>query len=305
MNTREFVIDTDKKIYLYGENPTSNSAKEMLISNNYIFAGLIDRKYEESNVSRNIIAIKDIPKLEDIKTGIFVICLSDGTKHAKIAESLNALGVENIIYYPTEESVSYEYAHLIRKAYVDFVCGDIADITYVLPSYSLLHAGKDIIRRTTHNIHFCCDVKLLHTATKELIGTAITDTVKPVAERFSDYIDIPLIDYNLPIELFKYFSGDDSASYKDYLYTYRDSVEEQKKLLDNRKMLFKIFEQKYEDGRVTFWESPSKVVWNDVGYFNIMDGTHRALYLYSKGVDKIPVVCSKDDYRAYQEKMMK
>lgn len=303
MISQEFIIDKKKKIYLYGENPTSFNARNMLGAYHYTYGGLIDRKFINTDDSQNKIAIRDIQKFDNIDNTIFVLCLSDGVKHAKIAENLNSYGVENIIYYPTEENVSYEYAHVMRKAYVDFMCGDIKDITYMLPSYSLMHANKDIIRRTSNNVHFFCEINLLYCATETVLKSTINEIEKPLRGKLMKYVDIPLTDLRPATELFQYLSGRTDSNIESYLSVHRSSELEKKELLENRKKLFEIFEYKYKYERSFFADSPSKVVWNNAGHFNVIDGTHRALYLYSKGVKKVPVVCSENDFREYRGKV--
>lgn len=68
--------------------------------------------------------------------------------------------------------------------------------------------------------------------------------------------------------------------------------------------MFQLYEKEFGVNRDFFLDSAPKVIWNEKGYFNILDGHHRVMYLFYKGVWDIPVkICEKD--KVYVEMLEK
>lgn len=104
-------------------------------------------------------------------------------------------------------------------------------------------------------------------------------------------------------DLYNYFSGITNypSSYIEWFQNLFISRNEPIPLSENELM-----DKKYEEYQVmdielskrsTFFEKyPIVVQWNVAGYFNILDGHHRAMFLLVKGIRKIPALISKRDY---------
>ena len=67
-------------------------------------------------------------------------------------------------------------------------------------------------------------------------------------------------------------------------------------LIEKRFREFIIMQQRLNEGMEFFISHPAIAKWNNKGYFNLLDGHHRASFLYHSGLRKIPVRITKHDY---------
>lgn len=70
-------------------------------------------------------------------------------------------------------------------------------------------------------------------------------------------------------------------------------------LIEKRFREFMIMQGELNKGMDFFIHHPSVGHWNNRGYFNLLDGHHRASFLYNSGLRKIPVRIPKGDYEAW------
>lgn len=70
-------------------------------------------------------------------------------------------------------------------------------------------------------------------------------------------------------------------------------------LVEKRFREFMIMQGELNKGMDFFIKHPSVGHWNKKGYFNLLDGHHRAAFLYNSGLRKIPVRISKGDYELW------
>lgn len=75
-------------------------------------------------------------------------------------------------------------------------------------------------------------------------------------------------------------------------------------LIEKRLREFRIMQGELNKGMFFFIEHPAKAKWNPKGYFNLLDGHHRTMFLYSSGLTRIPVQITRNDYDMWCNKEM-
>lgn len=115
--------------------------------------------------------------------------------------------------------------------------------------------------------------------------------------------DIPIISFEPLRSLFMFFMQG-----KDYPTTYceryrklvvslgKDDGYTDEQLVEQRFREFMRMQHQLNKGMSFFIEHPVVAKWNERGYFNILDGHHRTIFLYCSGMTKIPVQITKRDY---------
>lgn len=71
------------------------------------------------------------------------------------------------------------------------------------------------------------------------------------------------------------------------------------KLVEMRFHEFEWMQNQFNQGMNFFIEHPAAAKWNKCGYFNLIDGHHRAAFLYHSGVTRIPVQITVHDYELW------
>ncbi|OZB98371.1 methyltransferase domain-containing protein [Paenibacillus sp. XY044] len=105
-------------------------------------------------------------------------------------------------------------------------------------------------------------------------------------------------------ELYRYFLGERGTAPDAYLDWYEQIHATRglsppmsgNELLNQRRLEYGNMRSGLHSGSDFFFEHPIKVRWNPAGYFNILDGHHRASFLYCLGFRRIPVRISLQDY---------
>lgn len=298
---QSFYFDSNKSIFLYGDNFISRKLYKNLSENGYSIKGLIDQKYKTSLKDINGINLLSLNFLKKIiDDAVIIICMSNALTHETVLPELIKKGFENIIYLPMIYNRPLKEQEIIRCAYFSILNGDYKNALEI-PKTISLNTDKWEIFKTSNNTAFFCHTDLLFTATKNEIKKNILPGRWNLSKHFLDNaIEIPLENLLPYKQLFSYLMGNEVYP-KAYLDWMRDTEEEKKLLLENRRQLLQVYEQNYEYNFSFFLYSPAKANWNKKGYINICDGLHRCIYLMMKGKKLVPVVLSNEDYLAYEQ----
>ena len=70
-------------------------------------------------------------------------------------------------------------------------------------------------------------------------------------------------------------------------------------LIEKRFREFMIMQNELNTGMDFFIKHPAIGKWNEKGYFNLLDGHHRTIFLYYSGLRKIPVQIPRKDYECW------
>lgn len=291
-------VERINNIYLYGYNNISLETYRELLINGFNVKAIID-KNKKLHQRCNDVRVIGLETLDvNADNDICIVCLNNGLIHDDIAKELNMYGFEWILFLPMKMYYSISSQSKYRIAYKMFFEGDFDKV--VIPQYVPSDAETSfvIIDEDKTSVTFWCPRKLLRTGTRQQYEKCISDRKLKNADGLLKYCDVEIDDFKPYIYLFKTLGDKGNFDCLEYLQLQRDTYFEQMKLLEDRKVLFEIFEQHYKYDMAFFTESPIKTIWNNKGWLNIIDGLHRVFYLNYKGYDLFPVVLSKDDYKS-------
>lgn len=286
-----FKIDKSIKVAIYGCGQRSCNIYQYFRNIGYTVSYFVDKQ------PSSYIGKFDCPviKLDDIKDNehldvVFVIGLQNGILHDDIALELYNKGIEKILFLPT--SISYNYAENMREYYCKILENEWNENNEI-PFFS------DMIKKLDNfNIIEDYDKKVICWVSMEYIFSLYDKGNILYKNYFEKHISC-LKPY---IELFEYIQG--KAKYPgDYLTMNRgNDVEQQKKLLEDRVRLFNIYEEKINKDAAYFCSAAPIALWDaKKEVFKILDGYHRAIYLFLKGWYEVPIRISKDDYYQYEK----
>lgn len=287
-------------ILFYGDNFISRPLYEKMINYGFSVKAIIDRKY--NSIMQDVDGLKFLPvellSSEEFPiNSIIIVCMSNGLTQESVLNGLINKGYENIIYLPMLNNRPIIEQDILRRAYSDIMTGCFENILHIPKTYNLDEKDTVIIYKNQVETAFLCPVYIIYTGTKALYDEQKLPLNFQIAKK---YFDIP-IEQDEPFkDLFNYFMKKADYPYK-YLEWMRSSVEEQNRLLEDRKKLFSIYEQNFEYNFSFFLYSPIRADWNEKGHINIHDGHHRCLYLVCKGKKYVPIAMKNGDY----EKLIK
>ncbi len=122
-----------------------------------------------------------------------------------------------------------------------------------------------------------------------------------------EYQDLPIISFEPYRNLFNFFQYGKNfpwtyCKWFQNLYRTRGLKSEytDEMIIEKRYREYQLMRTELQTGRLDFFiENPAIAVWNTKGYFNLMDGHHRTMFLYSAGYSKIPVQITRKDYEIW------
>lgn len=286
-----FKIDKSSKLAIYGCGERSCNIYQYLKDIGYTVSCFVDKQ------SGNYIGKFDCPviKFDDINCNdhmdmVFVIGLQNGMLHDDIALDLYKKGIEKILFLPTV--ISYNYAEEMRDDYCQVLEGEWNENNRV-PFFSSM-----INKIDNSNMIKDDDSKVTCWVNMEYIFSLCDKRNILYKNYFEKHISC-LKPY---IELFEYIQGKDIYPV-DYLEMNRGSdIDKQKKLLEDRVRLFNTYEEKINKDGGYFCSAAPIALWDaEKEVFKILDGYHRAIYLFLKGWYEVPLRVSKDDYYLYEK----
>ena len=292
-----FEFNKECKIAIYGSGVGGISLYKELLQNEYEVLYFIDQigrpglKIE----GKDVINLNDL-KMQTSKDIVIFISLQNALIHEEIAAQLFALGYDRLLYYPS--SNSYEYMKIMREIYINIQCKDFSRIIRV-PKY--LARNDNIILENSMHVALWVNVEIVRFKTKEMLSRplAVANRLKAAQKKWNKYAGKPLIEIKPYIELFRYLEG--SGNYpEEYLDLMRPGATEEEKeaLLNDREKMYLIYERsrKYDPDMLIF--APIQVEYSENCLY-VIDGMHRAIYLYLQGYEMIPVIMYKNDYDHY------
>jgi hypothetical protein len=153
-------------------------------------------------------------------------------------------------------------------------------------------------------------IELLFTETIESATSKIENVTEQWEYQNSIWADLNIIRLKPHRDLFYFFKGIVSSpqSYLDWfneIFTSRGiELIPTYELIDNRYREFQFMSDELNKGLEFFINNPINVVWNERGYFNLLDGHHRAMFLYCAGIRFLPTKISAEDYSKWKNKQL-
>lgn len=303
-----FIINEKTPIYLYGAGAFGRNVASNLIKAGYYLCGFIDKNTDLINKDMLLNPVynpEEFFQKENRDEVVIVITIHNALIHDDIARVLSAKGFLNILFLPTGETYLYKIKMQLYKFYNLFCIGNDFSKPYKIPCYNELeffdiNYKNYIIEEENEDIVCMLDSGILFSSLYE-----DTDDKYEEHEFIKLYSDIPLSCMKPHINLFQYFE-DGKADVALYLLLYKqtsNTFDEQTKeeFLSDRKNLFIKLKKEFSFGMEYFVNSPVVVQWNEKAYFNILDGHHRAAFLFVQRHKYIPVRMKKKHFQCWYQ----
>lgn len=304
MRSEERYFDLQKKsvIWIYGAGKLGEKCCRSLLESGYKVDGFLDKNADSIGeiCGRRVFSPNEAKNIVP-QNAIVIICLLNGLSQETVAEKLAEIGLCKLIYVPMHIRQSLSVREQYRKNYECLCNGDFAHIKGVpVFGYETNYPECVIIEKNSTKITFWCGTIDLHTGLFE--DNVFARGRKTHQYVPTEYADKEIEDFYPYMELFRYLKGEgiDFRLLELYMKIQgKGTQEEKKQLLDDRKALYQVYEQAYKYEMGFFTGSPSICKWNARGYFQLLDGMHRAIYLISKGYKKVPIAVTRSDFEKY------
>lgn len=299
-----FSITKKSRIFIYGAGKFGKENAQYLSASGYKIEGFIDQCADKIDSDKMVWPVETLQSFADnrfTKDCIVIVCVHNAMWHEEIACSCYEIGVERIVFLPTNGL--YNQAAVLKLYKIYNACCTSHDYTELehIPLYGKLfdidfNYQKWIIREYSNHIVCIADSQIIFSDKYN----SETDDCYEKNELIKLYSDVPLACMDPHINLFQFFLGAGTdpklylSLYKEPLNTFSELSDAE--FLQERKMLFEMYQRQMNFGMEYFRNAPVKVTWNSKGYFNITDGHHRAAFLFSKGIRYIPIQMSKKDF---------
>lgn len=293
MKTRKnvFRLSKEKKYYIYGYTSRALRMAEVLSKKYYHFCKFIDKNAEQL-ILEHPDEVISLSELEINKKTVIIISLQSAVVQNDVAETLSAKGCKNIVFMAAGMCFSPQYSKTVRKVWEALDRGVVLS-QIEIPCYKREREKEGVIEELEEHFVVWLPIELLYSKPK-LLETELNDI-----EWISGEINIPVVCiermYNFFECIIRY-----ASSCSDYTEPYERilKIKPDYRLLERKRTLM-IWEQELARGIDYFIDAAIQVVWNPCGYFNILDGVHRCLFLLYHGYNMIPAIVSKKDYYEY------
>lgn len=309
-----FSLSKSVPIIIYGYCKAGIEVYHRLSAAGYHISCFIDRKAPEFHNSC-IIEGANIPicQLEECSfeesEPIVYIAVRNSVEQTNVAKTLWKHQFQKAIFFPMIEKnmKNHKSIESLRDFYIHFTTGKV-EVNFPLPTLESLF-GEDIfwdhalIRREDEQVLAWVPMALLHFYTEEK-GKSFTKKEKFVYE----YWNKNVFRLKWLNELFRFLiKGEGNLDYYEFIEGSAaaennlrkfSSTQNQLWLTDRQKCVdFLMSGMNTEDGFLIQVAIP--VQWNDGGYFNICDGSHRLAFLNSVDMQMVAVRLSLEDYKKW------
>jgi len=302
-----FTISKESPILLYGAGEVGHRFLEKLLQKNYTPVGFIDQVVTNDELLP-VYTLTTIPEAFVNEKTIVFICLANGMSHQNVALTLHEIGFNNICYLPLSLPVGSIKTRKMIESYGQVLGMDTADFGE-LPTFKSLNSvyvssedsviscsDKVILAWVPYNLIYVLDKHNWKGNLKKIfISESICD--KCIAS-FKEYVDF----FNF-LE-----SGEGSIElYKNLILANDELLMDGIELkISEREQLFRVYKSHLNRGMDFFIFSAPFVSWNDNGYFNLLDGHHRTIFLYTQNFVYLPVKMNIEDFHRWgnREKLL-
>lgn len=297
-----FAITGNESVVIYGAGERGKLFADLFYKNGFQIKAILDKKADLLEPIRinNAITIPIVDPNQYViesENEIVIISLSNGVHHEIIAEFLYKVGFKKIIYIPFRMENNKRLMSDMRQIFNEILEGkclydnvpEYSDITVV--SFNCITSKK------SHLIYM--PVENIFTQENFEVGLENLNGVEYVKrKKVMETAGENLLNFKRYIGLYQYLDNAENDC-SEYLDTQISNIEnvhrERERILQDRYALFNIFEKAFAVNRDFFEDSAPTAAWNKKGYFNIIDGHHRAMYLVYKGVWDIPIRIREQD----------
>ena len=293
-----FDIEKATPLIIYGAGEFGRKLRGVLEKNGYFVKGYFDKNLK---VKANLPVFDYRQEIKEIDKNrvVVIISLSNGMLHNEIADILYKKGYHQICFLPLTSS-SEICLKMVKK--YNYIIEGIDEGFKEIPRYDAILRNEyvcedSIIRRDKEKLTVWVNHNILYTLNKK----NWKDDKTKLFSRDDSY-DRPLATFKAYIDLFRCFeTGQD----KFELYMQRllkkykgDSKKAQQDILE-REDLYNIYKRRLNYGMGYFIDVAPNAIWNNKGYFNMMDGHHRLIFQYVNHITNIPIRISIQDWEMW------
>lgn len=286
-----FDVNKDSRILFYGFSRLDMVRDKYsdMLEHGYHVLGYIDQNAEKLRKTEKISCwnLTNLPfEKNERKDIIVIVLLQNGQVHEKIAQLLAEEGFSDILFLPA--SLETEEQKQMCMIYNFFLEGGYEQLKNI-PEVQSVIRGKLPMRQI---IPSGKNARIVFVPTEILF----------LYQEDSDGLRCNIRYDRLYRELYDFLTGKRKECRNYLQFMEAEDEETQKRLLEDRRELFLKFE--YENNLETdfFVRSAANVRWNKNGYFNIIDGHHRAEFLVYKGYRCIPVRILEEDFKLWENR---
>ena len=281
----KFNFNKDAEILIYGYGKVGQDLHLRLVEQGYRVNGIIDKNAKRFTSVDNCIFIKP----EELDTGstthIIILTLQNILEHERVVKMLLTKGANKIVYLNRSRPETYQACFRI---YNQLVCGNrIIDFEFPLTTVGFEPEHKFYYREAAESVIVEVPMSLLFTDAESQIWHGINITA---CREYNALYDVLL---NGKCE-----SPKDFKTYCDILCGSNRTLDA---YLQDRFLLYQMMQGEYMNHGLSFFRNaPSTAKWNQKrGYFNLVDGLHRASFLINNQVHTIPIRITKEDYELW------
>ena len=288
-----FEITRDTKFIIYGTGCQSIDIYHHLKMWGGKIYAFFDQRAKEIQTIDNIpvYELKDNcwkSALSGIHEYVVIIGLMNGQLHSRIADKLFMEGFYKIIYLPMPDSIvgRAPVANKLRIAYRSIRDGEfdfkaLQGLPFFQLEKELINTRNNILVRTKHYLTTFVPVELLFSEGKTVCEHIFNSPILKL-----DSWDYRMSSFKKIEQCYRRHEFDwgfiNSKTFLEYV--------------NDRKRLEETFLNALNYGMDFFIQSAPNADISSNGYFLIKDGNHRAAFLISKGLKRIPIRIRKEDY---------
>ena len=289
-------ISKTTRIWIYGAGDTGLKCASALITCGCNVAGFIDAK-KEGRFGTFLLNCYKLDKMDkelfNPNSEVVVVCIANGMIHSEIATSLDSIGFRYILYLPMNCPISKGKKRKITRTFNKVLIGDIDDkevFDYEETSVPDYNKEDSIFDEEDDRVSVYMNSEILYVE-------RFCEENKENFHGNMDLYDTPILSYRGYLQSFDFFATDTDELdhfWETFESEYND--EDSQKEIVNRNKLYSVYESEIDKGLGFFEDAAPAAERNDYGYYNLVGGHHRTMYLLSKGYRCIPVILSRNDY---------
>lgn len=306
-------IDLDTKFAIYGARAQGKEILQVLTATGFSTVAFIDKDAHKIQLQEDIPVYlpEELPKLlENYRELIVIISINNVFTHVEVAKELIKKGVCYIIcknVYGRNKDA--ELINSLFDELTDPRIGQWRQGMEVPLFVKSLEEDQVLCENDIFEDVLCqVPIELLFGLTRQYLFESLEVKDEDLIDFCSDR---SILYYSIPKDLYRFWmNGVLNDEYEQcvqfYLYLRRCTtgnrnvdMHEELRHIQDRYNVFQNMELLYNSNISFFYNNPSRVVWNNNGYFNIEDGNNRAAFLLAKGWGTIPCMMSFSDYKKW------
>lgn len=285
------------RIAIYGAGEVGQICCNKLLCAGISPVAFFDRKAKkgEKYLDIPLLQVDEYDDSEHSDT-IVIIALADGLAHKDVADKLYSTGFRKIVFLPVAYNMPAALKTKLTTLYNDYLEGHVTGVVQDYGHYakeSFLDAGHAVASAGIDKVVVWVPLEIVFTESLEHWPGDKRKVHAPYS-----YYDRNIATNYWMLNLIDYFQGK-TGSWDLYLSMYERNGAS-KPNIEKRRLQFDLFEHEYNFGMDFFIHSAPNAMWNERGYFNIVGGNHRIMYLYAKGCRYFPLRISRKDFSQWQ-----